>query len=94
MRVHWSPRAKRELSRIKRWIAKQNHPAAERVVGQILHSTRRLQQYPNIGKATDRGSLRLLQVTGQFYALSYRVTGEDIEMLAVFDQRRNPEELF
>ena len=84
----------RELSRIKRWIAKQNYPAAERVVSQILHSTRRLEQYPNIGKATDRGSIRLLQVTEQFYVLSYRITGEDIEILAVFDQRRDPGELF
>ncbi len=94
MTVHWSPRAKRELNRIRRWIAKQNPSAAERVVSQILHSIRRLEQFPNIGQATDRGSMRLLQVTGLSYALSYRVTGEEIEILAVFDQRRNPEELF
>ncbi|CAN5244221.1 hypothetical protein BH10PSE7_BH10PSE7_42840 [soil metagenome] len=45
--------------------------------------------FPELGRASDRVDIRLLQVPRTPYLLPYRVIDSDIEILAVFDQRRD-----
>ncbi|MBI2719984.1 MAG: type II toxin-antitoxin system RelE/ParE family toxin [Rhizobiales bacterium] len=94
MKLRWSMRARRELKQIRSYISRRDPQAADHVVARILAATRRVEQYPNIGQASDRAGVRLLQITGLPYVLPYKVTANDIEIFAVFDQRRDPEELF
>ena len=66
----------------------QNPVAAENVVDSIIVSALRLEVYPQLGRASERSDIRFLQVAGLPYLLPYRVRDEDIEILAVFDERR------
>lgn len=94
MKIRWSPRAQRELRQVRNYIAQYNPSAAERVVSRILSATQRAERFPYIGEASEEVDIRLLRVKGLPYALPYRVRGDVIEILAVFDQRRDPEDLF
>lgn len=93
MRLLWSRRAQRQLTRIQAWIGRSNSSAAERVVAKIVATARRLEQFPGLGHPSEQDDIRLLQAAGLTYVLPYRVAGDDIEILAVFDQRRDPEDM-
>ena len=92
MKVSWSRRAQRDPRRIKSYIGKRNPDAASDVSSRINGAADRLEQFPLIGPEVEGTALRLLQVPGLTYALAYRVGLNAIEILSVFDQRRNPEE--
>jgi plasmid stabilization system protein ParE len=53
----------------------------------------RLKQFPNLGHVGEWIGVRELQVPGRHNVLPYRLNGEIIEILAVFDQRRDPEDM-
>jgi plasmid stabilization system protein ParE len=59
----------------------------------IAAAARRLTVFPQLGRASDRLDIRLLQVPGLPYLLPYRVVEDEIEIVAVFDERmeRPPE---
>ena len=93
MKIVWTPRARRQLIKIRSYIAHDNPYASDQVVIRILSATGRLELFPNIGYASDRTNIRLLQVTGLPYVLTYRVFDDGIDILSVFDQRCDPEGL-
>ena len=94
MKVVWSYRAQREFRMIKAYIAKRDQIAAADTQADIRSATRRLEQFPHSGPPTKTSGIRLLQVTGTVHAIPYRLGSDRIEILSVFDQRRDPEELF
>ncbi len=58
----------------------------------IQNAAKRLKQFPRLGHPGERVGVFELQVPGTHYVLPYRMVGEVIEILSVFDQRRNPED--
>lgn len=94
MRLRWKRRALQDFFRIKRHIARHNPVAAEEIGIEIQNAALHLKTLPRLGHAGERTSVLELQVPGRPYVLPYRINGEVIEILTVFDQRRNPEDKF
>lgn len=92
MKIVWSRRAQRDLRRIQSYIGKSNPRAASDVSSRIERAVHRLAQFPLSGPEIEGTALRLLQVAGLTYALPYRVGAYVVEILSVFDQRRDPED--
>ena len=88
MRLVWSENSKADVLGIYHYIASQDTSAAQRLMESIAATARRLSTFPELGRASDRVDIRLLQVPRTPYLLPYRVIDGDIEILAVFDQRR------
>jgi toxin ParE1/3/4 len=88
MRLVWSRRALRDLCAIRTYIENDNPRAAERVASVIVATAERLQDFPHLGRPTHRSDIREMLVPRQPYMLPYRVKDHEIEILAVFDERR------
>lgn len=94
MRLKWRRRANLDFQRIRRHIARANPLAAMQVSRDIQAAADRLVNFPELGHAGEHIGVREMQVPGRPYLLPYRIQGDVIEILAVFDQRRDPEDLF
>jgi toxin ParE1/3/4 len=93
MRLKWLGKARGDLFSIHDFIKAYNPDAAERVSKEITRAALRLKAFPQLGRPSDRMGVRLMQVPGLPYLLPYRVSGDIIEILAVFDERwERPEE--
>lgn len=93
MRLKWLRQARTDLFSIHDFIAAHNPQAAERISQDISRAALRLKMFPQLGRAAHRSDVRLMQVPGLPYLIPYRVTGETIEILAVFDERmQRPDE--
>jgi toxin ParE1/3/4 len=88
MRLRWSLQARRDLTSIKAYIAERNPAAIERIGAEIVRAARRLEIFPQLGRPAHRVELRLLQVPGLPYLIPYHVTGEVVEVVAVFHERQ------
>jgi toxin ParE1/3/4 len=88
VRLKWKRRALINLSGIYDYIREENPAAAQSVAERIQQSALRLKQFPLLGRPTHKTSVRLLQVAGLPYLLPYEITGDAVEILAVFDERQ------
>ncbi len=88
MRLKWLRRARADLFGIHDYIAKHDPDAADRVAREIEMAAIRLKSFPQLGRPAHAVEVRLMQVPGLPYLLPYRVRGKFIEIVAVFDQRR------
>ena len=86
-------RALRDLDRIQTYIKSYDPDAAKRISQQIKASATKLKQFPNLGRQSEDIDIRLLQVAGRPYLLLYRLMDDGIEIISVFDQRRDPEDM-
>lgn len=93
MRLIWSENSQADLLGIHRYIAARDPSAAAKVMKAIAAAARRLTVFPQLGRPSDRSDIRLLQMPGMPYLLPYRVVEDEIEIVAVFDERmeRPPE---
>jgi addiction module RelE/StbE family toxin len=87
MRVDWSDRAVADLHNIHRYIDIHNPTAAQKMMRLIASCARQLERFPELGRPSENPDIRLLQVPNRPYLLPYRVLGNRIEILAVFDER-------
>ncbi len=87
MKLSWSRRSLRELAGIEAYISEQNPSAARRVAAAIVESAYRLEDFPHIGRRSERSDIRLLKVTGLPYIMPYRVEDKVVEILAVLHER-------
>ena len=87
MKIRWSKAAEADLNAIHHYIMNKNPRAADDVNLRIVSSSRRLLDFPEIGRSTDRLLFRLLPVTGLPYLLLYRVSKDYIEIGSVIDGR-------
>ncbi|MGQ0483789.1 MAG: type II toxin-antitoxin system RelE/ParE family toxin [Hyphomicrobiales bacterium] len=93
MRLVWSLAARGDLKAIRSYLTNRNPAAAERLMAELLRAAQRLEMFPQLGRPGHRSDIRLMQVPGLPYLLPYRVSGSDIEIFAVFDERKErPEE--
>lgn len=88
MRLNWSMEAQYDLSAIRSYIDLRNPAAASHVAGEIIRTAMRLEMFPLLGRASNQTEIRLLQVPRLPYLIPYRIDGETIEILAVFDERQ------
>ena len=93
MRLKWLSKARSDLISIHGYIHSYNPAAAERISKEITRAALRLKAFPQLGRPSDQVDVRLMQVPRLPYLLPYRVSGGTIEIIAVFDERRErPEE--
>lgn len=92
MRIRWKKRALNHLFAIHSYITPRNQAAAQSVASKIQNAAHQLKQFPRLGHPGERVGILELQAADTTYVLPYRITGDTIEILSVFDQRRNPED--
>ena len=94
MRVRWLRRALRNLDEEAEYIARDDPPAAARVVEHIASSVKLLGTHPASGRLGRVPGTRELVVTGTPYIVAYRVRDETVEILRVFHAARKWPERF
>ncbi len=88
MNVVWSPRAIRHLVAIRKYIEKDSEENAALIAARILQAIAILRAQPQMGRLGRLTGTRELVVSGTPYIIPYRVRRERLELLAVFDGRR------
>lgn len=88
MRLLWTRSARADLKAISSYIAFRNPQAANRIVEEIDSTARLLLEFLDLGRMSSKGNCRLLQVSGRPFLLPYRILGDAITILAVFDERQ------
>jgi len=79
MRITWAPEARRQVHEIWRYIALDNHEAADRMVTRLVAAVEKLVHFPHLGRPGREGS-RELVVGGTKFIVIYRVAGEEIRI--------------
>src|ERR1035441_8590315 len=88
MNAVWSPRAIRHLCAIREYIEKDSEGNAAAIAARILDAIEILRTQPQMGRPGRVTGTRELVVSGTSYIIPYRVRRERLELLAVFDGRR------
>ncbi|MDP9836178.1 plasmid stabilization system protein ParE [Neorhizobium huautlense] len=88
MTVIWAREAIVDLARIRAHIAEDNPVAANRIAKRLLDISAFLADQPNMGVATAVSDVRRLVVPQSVYSLIYRLVGDQVEIIEVFDGRR------
>jgi toxin ParE1/3/4 len=95
MRVRWIRPALRDLEAIGEASVKEySTHAAARTVTPILDQAETLAEFPQVGRPGRISGTSELVVTGTPFVVPYRVTGDKIEILAVFHGARQWPESF
>ena len=97
MQVEWLTAAEDDLREIARRVALNfGYVTAERTVASVTEETRRLADFPEMGRLCDEydGSRRIYRALNTRHdRIVYTVTAESVLIVAVFDSRRDPEAL-
>ena len=88
MKLVWTRTAKNDLQNIIAYYSKLNPVAASDLIGVIIAAAMQLEDFPELGRNAETGKVRLWQVPGRAYVLPYRIVDNEVEILAVFDQRQ------
>jgi toxin ParE1/3/4 len=88
MNLIWTRSARFDLRQIQDFYFRRNPVAALELIDDIVSAAMKLEGFPELGRAADSSKVRLWQVPGRPYLLPYRIVGNDIEILAVFDERQ------
>jgi toxin ParE1/3/4 len=88
MKVVWSQRAIGHLVAIRKFIERDSDGNAALVAARILDAIETLRTQPQMGRPGRLPGTRELVVSGTPYIVPYRVRRERLELLAVFDGRR------
>ena len=83
MKLVWTEPARNDLRAIVAYITEQNPHAARRLVKRIQQKARALQDNPTPGRLGRVGGTRELVLSGTHYLLPYRITEQNIQILAV-----------
>jgi toxin ParE1/3/4 len=88
MNAVWSPRVIRHLVAIRKYIEKDSDANAALIAARILEAIEILRTQPQTGRPGRLTGTRELVVSGTPYVIPYRVRHDRLELLAVFDGRR------
>ena len=90
MRVIWSQRALLDIEHIRDYIAQDSPVYAQPFIERLLHSTRRLPQFPRSGRAMPESeNISIREVIYQGYRIIYRLRSDTIEIVMVVHGSRN-----
>ncbi len=87
-KVVWTRPAARDLEEIGDYIARDNPPAADRVVKRIRTRAQQLAAHPLLGRPGRVVETRELVVSSTPFIVVYRAAEERVEILAVFHAAR------
>ena len=88
MTIVWSPRAIEHLAHLRAYIAQDSPKAANRIGGTLLEAVERLAELPSLGRPGRVAGTQELVVPGTPYVIPYRLRGDRLEVIAVFDRRQ------
>ena len=88
LKIEISPRARRDLISIRRYIAKDNPAAADRTLQRIRRAVDNLALIPELGRPWEGGPTRALSVAGVPYRVHYRIKDDVISVLTVWHTSR------
>ncbi len=93
-KIIWSPRAKLDLFEILTFFYQQNSSKtySKKLNSTIRKSVRLLEKHSDIGFQTDVRNVRNL--IERDYSIFYEINTGTIEIIAIWDNRRNPDYLF
>jgi len=86
--VVWSPRAVEHLTHLRSYIARDIPKTANRVATARLSAVERLAELPNLGRPGRVAGTREMVVPGTPYVIPYRIRGDRLEVIAVFQGRQ------
>jgi addiction module RelE/StbE family toxin len=89
VKLGWTRRALADLDRIADRIAADKPVAASEFVQAVADKVARLEEFPLLGRAGAYQDTREL-VVHKNYLVTYRVRGNDIDVLQVWHLARNP----
>jgi addiction module RelE/StbE family toxin len=96
-RVQWAEVAVRDLEEVVAFIARDSQTNAERVLERIERSSSTLESTPERGRVvhelTRLGVRSWRELVVKPYRLIYRTEGDTVTVLALFDGRRDLEDL-
>lgn len=88
--VRWSAPAKRDLKQIHDYIAKDSKYYGKKVAQNIVASTEKLDQFPEMGRAVPEiGDSNVRELFVYSYRLIYEISPEHIEILAIIHGKRD-----
>jgi toxin ParE1/3/4 len=94
MKVRWTRPASADIEEIGIYIARENGTAAAKIATAILDHAEMLGKHPHLGRAGRIAGTRELVVAGTPFIVAYRVSDEEVQLLAVFHgARRWPDRL-
>lgn len=89
MRLKWTRSALGDLASINKWLTGEaSGQTAVRILAEIRHRARFLENFPHGGRP-DKSGVRVLLVFNTPYLILYRIVGEDVEILRVRHQRED-----
>ncbi|MCP4677845.1 MAG: type II toxin-antitoxin system RelE/ParE family toxin [Deltaproteobacteria bacterium] len=89
MKLLWTDRARRDLTDIGRFIARDNPRAARAWVERLRERARRAAETPLAGRVVpERADLEVREVFARNYRIVYRVFEDAIHVLTVFEGHR------
>lgn len=88
MHVKWLRTARANLDAEATFIARDNPAAAARVVATIIRAAENLSRFPAMGRPGRVIGTRELVVPNTPYILPYRVRGDTVQVLRVYDGAR------
>jgi plasmid stabilization system protein ParE len=92
MKIAWIGTSLADVAQLRAYLITRNPEATAGIINAIEKSADNLLSFPELGRLAQSSQVRILQVPNTYYALPYRIDGEIIEILAVFDQRQEPRE--
>lgn len=89
--IRWSVRADQErFDILQYWTNRNKSTSYSLKLNKLLNDRiEQLIEHPEIGKSTNRKSIRLLIVKD--YLVYYKISSNAIEILSVWDSQRNPQ---
>jgi plasmid stabilization system protein ParE len=86
-RIVWSPRALRDIARLRAFLAAKNREAAQRAVRAIREGVKALITHPEIGRPVEDMAPEfrewLIPFGDSFYVALYRYDGRLVAILAI-----------
>ena len=82
--IVWSPLARRRLSEIREYVARDKPEAAERLAIRIVAVVESLKTHPRLGRVGAEPGLRELVIGGTPYIVMYRVEGRRVVISTVW----------
>lgn len=88
MRIRWTIRATRNLTRIGEYVRADDPVAAERLVATIDRCVCNLANHPSMGRVGRTPGTRELIVAGTPYIVGYRLGDNDVAILRILHAAR------
>ena len=88
MKIELSPRARRDLLSIRRYISKDNPAAADQTLRRIRRAVDQLALIPELGRPWQDGPTRALSIAGIPYRVHYMIKGDVISVLTIWHTSR------